>query len=293
MVGKTKIFLDSGNPEETKNALKMIDLDGQTTNPSLFASNPGVVEKKSQGEKFSSEQLLSAYKDVVQEVSELIPSGSVSIEVYADASTTSEDMLTQAREFNTWIPNAHIKFPTNEAGLAAAEQAVAEGMRVNMTLVFSQAQAAAVHAATRGASKSDVFVSPFIGRLDDIDLDGMDLITNIQTMYKLADSHVSLLVASVRDLEHFLYSLYADVDIITSPLKVLQMWADAGKPVPGIDIPVAEFIDENSYLNRSADQDIFYQELDLEQEWRSFPIAHELTEKGIAKFSSDWNALIS
>jgi transaldolase len=166
-------------------------------------------------------------------------------------------------------------------------------MRVNMTLVFSQSQAAAVHAATHGARKGDVFVSPFIGRLDDIDLDGMDLITNIQTMYKMADSHVSLLVASVRDLEHFLYALYTEVDIITSPLKVLQLWADAGKPVPGIDIPVAEFVDENSYLNRSAHQDIFYEELDLEQDWRKFQIAHELTDKGIAKFSSDWNALIS
>ena len=82
-----------------------------------------------------------------------------------------------------WIPNAHVKFPTSAEGLKAAEKAIGLGLRVNMTLCFSQAQAAAVYAATRGARKGQVFVSPFIGRLDDRGENGMDLIANILRMY--------------------------------------------------------------------------------------------------------------
>ena len=91
----------------------------------------------------------------------------------------AEDMLPQGREMFSWIPNAHIKFPTSHEGLKAADQAVQEGLRVNLTLCFSQEQAAAVYAATKGAKKGDVFVSPFIGRLDDRGENGMDLIANI------------------------------------------------------------------------------------------------------------------
>src|SRR6185369_13659357 len=100
----TKIFLDSGDPAETKEALALLGfLDGQTTNPSLIAKNPATV-----GKKFSKTEIFDFYKTVVGEISALIPNGSVSIEVYADANTSSDEMLAQAREFFTWIPNAHI-----------------------------------------------------------------------------------------------------------------------------------------------------------------------------------------
>ena len=145
---KTKIFLDSGDPRETREALSILGfLDGQTTNPSLIAKNPNAA-----GKKFAAAEVLNFYRGVVQEVSSLIPQGSVSIEVYADAATPAEEMLDQATQFFKWIPNAHIKFPTTAEGLKAAELAVADGMRVNMTLVFSQQQAAAVG---RGAQRSE------------------------------------------------------------------------------------------------------------------------------------------
>ena len=188
---QTKIFLDSGDPAETREVLSILGfLDGQTTNPSLIAKNPATA-----GKKFTKKELLDFYRGVVGEVSSLIPQGSVSIEVYADSSTSAEDMFAQGREFYKWIPNpstsrsdghrlrygasAHIKYPTTTEGLKAAEASVKEGMNVNMTLVFSQQQAAAVYAATRGASRGQVFVSPFVGRLDDIGEKGVDLISNI------------------------------------------------------------------------------------------------------------------
>jgi len=279
---KAKVFLDSGDPDETKELLNpppggLGFLDGQTTNPSLISKNPDTA-----GKKFSREELLRFYKGVVQEVSGLLPEGSVSVEVYADKNTTAEKMFEQGKEMFSWIPNAHIKFPTTAAGLEAAEQAIKEGMRVNMTLCFTQEQAAAVYAATKGAAKGDVFVSPFVGRLDDKEENGMDLIKNILDMYKQGDGHVEVLTASLRSLEHLLYALELESDIITSPNEILVEWAQKGAKVPGDD-----FVYEKGDL-----REIPYKELDLEKDWREFDIHHDLTDKGIERFAQDWNNLI-
>ena len=229
---KTRIFLDSGDPNETREVIRLLGfLDGQTTNPSLVSKNPAANAKLAQGEKFTLSDLRGFYKEIVQEVSSLIPDGSVSVEVYADKNTTAEEMLEQGREMFSWIPGAHIKFPTTKAGLKAAEQAVKDGMRVNMTLCFSQEQAAAVYAATRGARRGDVFVSPFIGRLDDRGENGMNLIENIIKMYQKGDGHVEVLTASVRNLNHLLCAIHLGSDIVTSPFKILKEWGEKGMPM--------------------------------------------------------------
>src|SRR3989344_8554372 len=160
---QTKIFLDSGDPAETREAIKLLGfLDGQTTNPSLVAKNPETA-----GKKFTKPEIFDFYKKVVTEVSGLIPDGSVSIEVYADMDTTADQMLEQGRDFYKWIPNAHIKYPTTSEGIIAAERSVKEQMRVNMTLVFSQGQAAAGHAPTREAKIGQGVFSPFFGPAGD------------------------------------------------------------------------------------------------------------------------------
>jgi transaldolase len=275
----TKIFLDSGDPAETKAALDILGfLDGQTTNPSLIAKNPQTA-----GKKFSKkEELLKFYRKVVEEASSLIPNGSVSIEVYADGQTKAEEMLNQGREFYKWIPNAHIKYPTTIEGLKAAETSIAEGMRVNMTLVFSQTQAAAVYAATHGAKKRDVFVSPFIGRLDDLGENGMDLIANIIKMYSAGDRHVEVLTASVRSVDQLVRAIELNSDIVTAPFKVLREWNDKGLPLSNADFKM---------LNAEL-KSIQYQEIDLNKPWQDYNIHHELTDKGLEKFASDWNQLI-
>src|SRR5574340_505280 len=105
---KTRIFLDGGNPAETEKIIKQLGfLDGQTTNPTLVAKNPDARERLEKGEKFSSEELLDFYRTVVTAISRLIPGGSVSVEVYADATTTAAEMLAQGKEMFSWIPNAH------------------------------------------------------------------------------------------------------------------------------------------------------------------------------------------
>lgn len=279
----TKIFLDSGDPSETRRMISLLGfLDGQTTNPSLIAKNPNAVARLARGEKFSKQEVLDFYKGVVTEISSLIPHGSVSVEVYADLSTTMEEMLKQAREFDEWIPNAHIKFPSNAAGLAAAHTAVTEGMRVNMTLVFTQEQAAAVHAATLGAKKGDVFLSPFVGRLDDRGENGMDLIKNSVQMYHAVESHVEVLTASVRSLDHFLYALALESDCITAPASVLEQWVEKGLAIPPAAYP---------YDDRGLTP-IPNLSLDLTRPWSDYRLEDELLTKGIERFASDWNHLI-
>lgn len=281
----TKIFLDSGDPAETREILNVLGfLDGQTTNPSLVAKSPGAQERLAAGKKFSGDEAYSYYRDVVTEISSLIPQGSVSIEVYADHLTSSFAMFQQGKEFSKWIPNGHIKYPTTSVGLEAAEQSVKEGMRVNMTLVFDQEQAAAVYAATSGAPRGSVFVSPFIGRLDDVGENGTDLVVNIQQMYaKQGDGHVEVLAASVRSMDHFLYCLNNKIDIVTAPFRLLKDWAESGMPVPT----------ETFYYNPRSLKIIAYQDWDLAEDWRGFNVEHELTEKGIDKFAADWNSLIA
>ena len=266
------IFLDSGDPQETKEALKFLtSLNGQTTNPSLIAKNPDA-----QGKKFTTEEIYSFYKKVIREISALIPQGSVSVEVYADKKISVEQMVNQAKEMNNWIPNAHIKLPIIKNGLKAAEILVKQGIRVNMTLCFTQAQAAAVYAATLGAKKGEVFVSPFIGRLDDKGINGLDLIKNCVAMFKTGDGHVSVLAASTRNLYHHLACLKLGADIITSPLTILKQWQE-NQPVPAAPANL---------------QPIAYENLNLNKPWTEFNIQHELTDAGIDKFCADWNQMI-
>lgn len=288
----TRIFLDSGDPQEARDTIKLLGfLDGQTTNPSLISKNPEAKKRLQEGKKFSAQEVYAFYKNVVGELSSLMPEGSVSIEVYADANTTADDMFNQGKEMHGWIPNAHIKYPTTKAGLEAAEKSVKEGLRVNLTLCFSQEQAAAVYAATKGAHKGQVFVSPFVGRLDDIGQNGMDLIKNIIDMYRSGgvpgdvpgDGHVEVLTASVRSIEHFMFALHLGSDIITAPYKIIKEWGEKGMPMP-----------ENSFAYHRPDlKPIPPAAFDLSQPWTSFNLAHDLTAKGIEKFSQDWNALVS
>jgi transaldolase len=280
---KTKIFLDGGDPDETRKAMGLLGfLDGQTTNPTLISKNPRARARLEKGEKFTREEIIDFYQETVKEISKLIPQGSVSVEVYSDLSTRAEAMLKQAKEMFSWIPNAHIKFPVSREGLKAAEQAVKSGLRVNLTLCFTQEQAAAVYAATKGAKRGDVFVSPFIGRLDDKGENGMDLISHILRMYQKGDGHVMVLTASVRKMDHLFYALRLGSDIITVPFNVLKEWGEKGMP-----LPKGDYVYDSGNLKA-----IPFKEIDLAKNWETYDIRHELTDKGMERFSADWNALI-
>ena len=284
---KTRILVDGGDPEETLRVKNLVGfVDGQTTNPTLIAKNPEVRTMISSGRKFSSQEELQEYKKIVRAISPLVGSAGVSIEVFADLHTTAEDMLAQGREMFSWIPNAYIKYPCTHEGLRAAHMSIREAIRVNMTLCFSQEQAAAVYAATKG-SKAPVYVSPFVGRLDDHAENGMDLVKNIKQMYGAGDGHVHVLAASIRHLKHLLGSFALDAELVTAPSKVWEEWAAAAFP-----------LSDKNFVYQGTDgagkqlEPIAYKPIDLNQAWESFDIQHDLTTKGIQRFVEDYKSTL-
>jgi transaldolase len=279
---KTKILVDGGDPQETRHVKELLGfVDGQTTNPSLIAKNPQIRELIASGHKLSSEEEMEEYKQIVQTIAPLVGDAGVSIEVFSDEKTSAQEMLDQGREMFSWIPNAYIKYPCTTEGLRAAQISVRQGMRVNITLCFSQQQAAAVYAATK-AAKEPVYVSPFVGRLDDIGQNGMDVVKNIKRMFTKGDGHVLVLAASIRSLEHLLYGFALETELATVPAKILELWASKNFPMP-----------DKPFQYKTSRKPIPYEELDLEQAWETFNIRHELTRKGIEKFAADYRATLS
>ena len=280
---KAKVLVDGGDPDETIRVKSLVGyVDGQTTNPTLVSKNPEVRALVSSGQKFSSRGEQDEYKKIVQSISPLVGDAGVSIEVFADFNTTAEEMLAQGREMFSWIPNAYIKYPCTHEGLRAAQMSVREAMRVNMTLCFSQEQAAAVYAATSG-SKAPAYVSPFVGRLDDQGENGMDLVKNIKQMYAAGDGHVHVLAASIRHLKHLLGSFAVRAELVTAPSKVWEQWAASSFPLPG-----ADFVYHGTDKAERPLRPIEYKSLDLTQAWENFDIRHDLTTKGIQQFVADY-----
>lgn len=293
-----KIFLDSGDPEETKKAKGLIgSIDGQTTNPSLVVKNPEIQKFVESGKKLTETELLGYYKNIIQELEKEI-AGPISVETYADWDTKADDMLKQAEDMATWGRNIYVKFPAIPEGIKAANLFVQKGGRVNMTLVFTQEQAAAVFAATLPTTQQ-AFISPFIGRWDDRGVDGMDLVKNIYKMYKKFGSlgkskidtnhtktHVSILAASIRNLDHFYSSIFMGADILTVPMSILREWVQDEKWMP----------DEHYRISSRGLKSMIYKDLPFSEDYTSYEFDKEkgsLLDEGLQKFVADWNKLLT
>jgi transaldolase len=279
---KTKILVDGGDPKETQQVKERLGfVDGQTTNPSLIAKNPHIKELITSGHKLSNREEMDEYKKIVETISPLVGDAGVSIEVFSDEKATAQEMFSQGQEMFSWISNAYIKYPCTAEGLRAAQMSVEQGMRVNMTLCFSQQQAAAVYAATKG-TKEPAYVSPFVGRLDDIGQNGMDVVKNIKRMFSKGDGRVLVLAASIRSLEHLLYCFALETELVTVPAKILKLWASKNSPIP-----------DKQFQYKTSGKSIPYEELNLEGPWETFDIQHDLTRKGVEKFAADYRATLS
>lgn len=189
-----QFYIDSADIEEIRNANKRGWVDGVTTNPSLVAKTGRKHEE--------------VIKDICQEVS-----GLVSAEVL---SLDAEGMLKEGYELAKIADNVVVKIPMSEEGLIAVRKLSSEGIKTNVTLVFSPLQALLV--AKAGAT----LVSPFVGRLDDISSNGMDMISQITHIFETYALDTQVLVASVRHPIHILESAMMGADIVTCPFKVMQ-----------------------------------------------------------------------
>jgi transaldolase len=192
-----KFFLDTANIDEIKDANSMGMVDGVTTNPSLIAK---------EGRDF---------EEVITEICEIVD-GPVSAEVI---STDTEGMLKEARHLAGLHKNIVVKIPMTVDGIKATCQLTKEGIKTNVTLVFSPLQA--LMAAKAGAT----YVSPFIGRLDDLSQDGLQLVEQIVEIYANYAYETEIIVASVRNPLHVLDSAMIGADIATIPYSVLGKFA--------------------------------------------------------------------
>lgn len=189
-----KLFIDTANIDHIKEAATWGIIDGVTTNPSLIAK---------EGRDF---------KEAIDLITKLIP-GPVSAEV---TELTADKMIIQARELAKWADNVAVKIPMTEEGIKATSVISKEGIQVNMTLIFSANQA--LLAAKAGAA----FVSPFVGRLDDIGQDGMLVIHEIAKIYENFEFETEILSASIRHPRHVIDSAIAGADVATVPYKILK-----------------------------------------------------------------------
>lgn len=192
-----KFFIDTANLDEIKEAYDLGVLDGVTTNPSLMAKE-GIT---------GTDNILKHYKDICNIVDD-----NVSAEVI---STDTESMLKEGRELAKIDDKIVVKVPMIKDGVKAIKQFTSEGIRTNCTLIFNAGQA--LLAAKAGAS----YVSPFIGRLDDIGSDGLSLIEQIVQIYNNYSYETEVLAASVRHNMHLLQCAEIGADVVTCPLKVI------------------------------------------------------------------------
>ena len=212
-----KLFLDTANMAQVKEIASWGILDGVTTNPSLVAKEEG-----------------ADFKATVTEMCGLVDEVSAQI-----TATEFEEMKSQADEYSSWHKNVVVKVPMTVEGLKTLNYCSSKGIHTNTTLVFSVPQA--IMAAKSGAT----MISPFVGRLDDLGMDGMDFIADIMQAWSHYKFDTQVLVASIRNLEHVVRAATLGAHICTIPYKVFQ------------ELP-----------------------------------QHDLTDKGLEKFASDWNGLI-
>lgn len=209
-----RLFLDTANIDEIREAASWGVIAGVTTNPSLVA--------KEQGRSFS---------EIVAEITAIVP-GPVSVEA---VSLEAPAMIEEARRIATMAANVVVKLPITPDGLKATKVLAAEGIKTNLTLVFSANQA--LLAALAGAT----YVSPFVGRLDDAGNEGMDIVYDIAEIFELHGIETEIIAASVRHPIHVIEAAKAGADIATVPFKVLKLMASHPLTDRGIEAFLADW----------------------------------------------------
>lgn len=301
----TKLLLDSGDPQEYREIAKLAqknksEIWGATTNPTLIAKNLA-------GKKFTHKEAFNLQKEIVMEILNIVP-GAVSAEVYADKTTTAQEMIQQGEEIASWNKRIYVKLPTTVESFKARTALRKKNININNTLVFSQQQifAIALHEQIIRKTHADIqfkepqFISPFVGRLDDNGENGIQLIRHgmkIKTLPAGSQNNFTwMLSASIRTVQHVGQSIDAKAEIITAPAKVYRQWfalteqekktfkkvsaSEALKDIPFWHPP--EELKKISAIEEFMEA-ILSSRLD---------IRHPLTDAGITRFASDWKSIL-
>lgn len=208
-----KFFLDTASIEEIKKGVEWNIVDGVTTNPTLIAKEGG-----------------KNYRKMIEEIAKIIK-GPVSAEVIA---TDMDGMIKEARELSSIASNIVIKIPMTEDGVRACKKLSEEGIKVNVTLIFSPLQALI-------AAKANArYVSPFVGRLDDVGNPGMEIVSEIVQIFQNYSFETEIIVASIRNPEHIRIAALQGADISTIPFSVLRQLFKH----PLTDLGIQRFLDD-------------------------------------------------
>lgn len=295
-----KWLLDSGDPDEYKEFAGK--LWGSTTNPSLIA-------KKLAGKKITQKEAFALQKELVMQIIDLVP-GAVSSEVYADEQTSAKEMVEQGREIATWHNRVVVKLPTTLEGLKARTALRKEKIMINNTLVFSQQQIFAICLHEQIMQKefgpiNDLFppfISPFVGRLDDIGKDGMQLVEYGMQIKKLFSTSLPqstlaiwMLEASVRDITHIQRGIAAHTELLTAPASLYKTWFAQSQKEQGTTPKIPTNLEAIPYWNPPHDLmkiDTIAGYMDALKSGK-LAIIHELTDKGLVRFAKDWKAIIN
>jgi len=209
-----RIFLDTANIDQIKQGVKMGVVSGVTTNPTLAAKEGN-----------------TDYEAISKEICSIVP-GPVSVEVLVEG---VEEMIEQAQQISTWAPNIVIKIPAGTDGLEVTKALAQEGVKVNFTLCFSLNQA------LLGALAGAAYVSPFVGRLDDIGNDGMQLVKDIVEVFNnYPDIRTEVIAASIRHPMHCVVAAKIGAHIATVPYNVLMQMISH----PLTDIGISRFLSD-------------------------------------------------
>ena len=308
----TQYLLDSGDPNEYRSISTLAKehhevLFGATTNPTLIA-------KKLAGKKVSQDEAFELQKQIVMEILDIVP-GPVSAEVYADETTTADQMIEQGRTIAKWHERIVVKLPTTLEAFKARTTLRREKILINNTLVFSQQQVLAVCLHEKllqqegsiendwpasNASRSDAgwppFISPFVGRLDDKGEDGIALIEHAMRQKRAHNFTPLILLSSVRKLEHVKRGIDCEVDLMTSPGKVYEEWFPlTAEQRTAIDskayatnLKTIDYWDPDPELLAIDSVDSFMEALVA----GVIDIRHDLTDTGLTRFAQDWQTII-
>ncbi len=208
-----KFFIDTANPKEIRKAYEMGVIDGVTTNPTL-------ISKENRD-----------FESLIKEICEIIQGLPISLEVL---SLQSQGMIEEARKLSKWGENIVVKIPMMGEGLKAIKVLISEGIKTNTTLVFSPSQA------LLAAKAGTTYVSPFIGRLDDISQTGMDLIEQIMTIFNNYSVDSQVIVSSIRHPVHVVEAALIGADVATIPYKVIEQLVRH----PLTDIGIERFLED-------------------------------------------------
>jgi len=292
----TRFILDSGNPDDYRTTLELFNnndqtLWGSTTNPSLIAK-----KLAEDGHKLTLQKAFDLQKDIIKEILTIVP-GAVSAEVYADNSTTSEDMIKQGKEIVKWDERVVIKLPTTIEGFKARTQLRKENVVTNNTLVFSQQQIYAIclhehllQNEFQVKGKWPCFISPFLGRLDDIGEDGITLVRNGMELKKHFTEELWMLSASIRSTSHLKACIELGSELITAPLSVYKDWLEgSAQPIQEQKLVSLDRWEVPTQVKEIQTLDNFFEAI----ENKTLDISHPLTDKGVDKFTKDWKAILT